>query len=306
MLLYTAHGDMPADMVNSTARNTGLERYLGYRPCFCSLINPDSLSDTWFRLFSASPRYVEHIDVYEVDAAQAVPMDVVTWCQTCFGAGDTPAPDDDELFRAALNADNPDSTDYILRADVSPARSWRFDVHAMLNGCFDSLDLEPDEQRALEYSMARVRALPREQNGRLYTSFNLRVDQMSLEMWYRIMVASGMTAFVWSHVLGKRIAPELLAIDPMDLMSTVGYQRAQQAIVAWDNSLGAPGVFGHAEFASMRRAFLTGCDQLARRLVEQKAAATSTARNGTCFCGSERKYKQCCMRKGMDALANEW
>lgn len=90
MLLYTAYGEQSAGEYQSVAEGTGLERYLGYRPLFCSLINPDSLTDTWFRIFSASPSFSRYIDVYEVEAEQAIPMDTVAWCErflTKEGAG---------------------------------------------------------------------------------------------------------------------------------------------------------------------------------------------------------------------------
>jgi hypothetical protein len=306
MLLYTAYGELPADKVDSTAQRLGLERYLGYRPHFCTLINPDSLADTWFRIFSASPRFVQVIDVYEVDDAQAVPMDVVTWCETCFGADDGPAPNDDRLLAAALNVDFPHATDFIVPFDLEPNRLWRFDMLRLLNGRLDDLGMTAEEEAALRHSMERVRALPHEHGELFHDSFGRRVQMLTPEMWYRIMVVAGLVPFVWSRVLGRRIAPELLDIDPWDLMRTTGYQRAQQGVAAWDRSLGIPGQFGHADFEAMRGDFLTGCDQLAQELVGRRAAIAGTARNGTCFCGSGRKYKRCCMRKDLDGLARDW
>ncbi len=306
MLLYTVYGEMPADKLDSTAQRLGLERFLGYRPHFCTYINPDSLADTWFRAFSASPRFVRVIDVYEVDDAQAVPMDVVTWCETCFGANDTPAPNDDRLLGAALNADCPHATDYIVPFGLEPSRMWRFDVLRLLNGQLGELGLDGREEAALQHSMERVRALPREHGELFFDSFGGRVKELPLEMWYHIMVVAGLVPFVWSRVLGRRIAPELLDIDPWDLMRTTGYRRAQAGVAAWDRSLGVPAQFGHADFEAMRDDFLAGCDQLAHDLVGKRAAAAGTARNGTCFCGSGSKYKRCCMRKGLDALARDW
>ncbi|MDO4797991.1 MAG: SEC-C domain-containing protein [Coriobacteriales bacterium] len=306
MLLYTAYGEVPAEHLDSVAQRSGLERYLGYRPHFCSLVNPDSLVDTWFRVFAASPRFVQVIDVYEVDAAQAVPMDVVAWCGTCFGVNGGPEPNDDTLIEATLNADHPDATDYIVPFDVVPTRTWRFDVLDILNGKLDGLGLTSAEQSALQHSMERVRALQREHGDLLSTSLGQRTDQLSLELWYRLMVAAGLVPFVWSQVLGRKIAPELLRTDPWALMRTPGYRRAQEGIIAWDRSLGTPGQFGHADFEAMRNSFVAGCDQLAHQLVETKAARAGTARNGTCFCGSGKKYKKCCMRKGLDALARDW
>ena len=306
MLLYTAYGETPAEALDSTARTTGLERYLGYRPHFCSLINPDSLVDTWFRIFAASPRFVQVIDVYEVDELQAVPMDVVTWSATCLGADGQAGPCDDGILAAALNADHPHATDYLVPFDLEPARLWRFDVRRLLNGQLDGLGLSEGERAALHSCMARVRALPHEHAELLVSSRGRQVGQPTMETWYRLMASSGMVPFVWSHVLGRTIAPELLRIEPWDLAQTAGYQRAQAGVAAWDRSLGVPGQFGHAAFEATRGAFLEACDQLAHVLVERRAASEGTARNGTCFCGSGRKYKKCCMRKGLDALSRDW
>ena len=306
MLLYTVYGEVPAEHLDSVARRTGLERYLGYRPHFCSLINPDSLADTWFRIFAASPRFVRTIDVYEVDPAQAVPMDVVTWGATCFGVNGGPDPNDDSLVEAVLNADHPNATDYIVPYDIEPKRTLRFDAVRLFSGQLDDLGLRDDEREALQRSLELVRAFQRNHGELLLDSFGKRLDDLPLEMWYRIMVASGLVPFVWSRAQGKSIAPELLRIDPWDLMQTPGYQRAQIGIAAWDRSMGVPGEFSHASFESIRGDFLAGLDQLAHVLVEKRAAATGVTRNGTCYCGSGRKYKKCCLRKGIDALVRGW
>ena len=306
MLLYTAHGKDARVGRSSVADRTGLTEYLGYKPMFCSLVNPDSLADTWFRVWSASPSYVDVIDVYELDDSEVTPMDVVDWCDTCFGLDGEPYPNDNALFEAMLNAEHPESTDYIIKPGLDVRRSWRFDVKGFINYEVDDFGLDEDKRKALVASLERMRLLPRNPALSMYNTVGGSIAEPTMEQWYRFMTVTGVVPVVWSVVTGNDISPDLVRIDPIDLMQTAGFQRAQSLLMEWDNSLGETIGFGHARYSSMRNAFITGLDQLAHGIAEQKAGEGGTSRNGTCFCGSGRKYKKCCMRKGMDQLARDW
>ncbi len=299
MLLYTAHAAEPLPDLGSVAESTGLERRLGYRPLFCTLLNPDSLADSWFRAYAASPSYVQVIDVYEVDDKSAQPMDVVTWCDECLGSGE---PDDDALTRA-LAPEGSDFTDYLLDPDAAPLRSWRFDVLDILNGRLDDLALGSAERAALQHSMESVRALPSREDVRLGSSLGGNLDQIPLEMWYRFMLTVSLMPLVWSQVTGTRVSPWLLSLVPDALGTTPGFQEAQAYVSVWDQSIGEREAFGHERFAAMRACFLRGLDQMAGQLVQDRARAEGVGRNDECFCGSGRKFKKCCARKGLDSLA---
>lgn len=76
-------------------------------------------------------------------------------------------------------------------------------------------------------------------------------------------------------------------------------------LARWDDCLGDV-TFGHSSFDHMRDSFITGFDQLAHTIVAMMANRIGTNRNDSCFCGSGRKFKKCCMRKGLYELARDW
>ena len=255
------------------------------------------------------------IDVYEVDDAVAVPMDVVTWCDECLGRA---APDDDALTRA-LSPDDAACTDYLLDVSARVRRTWRFDVLDILNGRLDGLGLDERERVLVARSMAAVRALPQRPDvsigsslGGGYpqrpdvsigSSLGGGYDSITLEVWYRLMLTASLMPLVWSRVTGVALLGELLALEPDVLATTPGFVEAQAHVSAWDRSVGCGEPFGHERFCAMRASFVRGLDQMAVQVASERARAEGVGRNDACFCGSGRKFKRCCSRKSLDQLA---
>lgn len=299
MLLYTAHAREAHAGQASVAQETGLERRLGFAPLFCTLLDPGSLADTWFRAYAASPSYVQVVDVYEVDDAAAAPMDVVTWCDECLGRGEA----DHEALSRALAPSDATCVDYLLDPSAVPRRTWRFDVLDILNGRLDGLGLGGEDRERAARSMAAVRAFPRRPDVSLASSLGGGYDSITLEVWYRLMLTASFMPLVWSHVTGKALPGELLALDPGVLAATPGFAQAQADVAAWDRSIGSGESFGHERFAVMRASFLRALDELAAQVVAGRARRAGVSRNDACICGSGLKFKRCCSRKSLDELA---
>lgn len=298
MLLYTAHAREAHSGQVSVAQATGLERRLGYAPLFCTLLDPDSLADTWFRAYAASPSYVQVVDVYEVDDAAATPMDVVTWCDECLERGEV----DPEALSRALAPSDATCTDYLLDPAAAPHRTWRFDVLDILNGRLDGLGLGDADRERVARSMAAVRAFPRRPDVSLASSLGGGYDSITLEVWYRLMLTASLIPLVWSQVTGRALPGELLALDPGVLASTPDFAQAQANVAAWDLSVGSGESFGHERFAAMRAGFLRALDEVAAQIVAGRARRAGVSRNDACICGSGLKFKKCCSRKGIDEL----
>lgn len=306
MILYTVQGRRPDPGHTSVADATGLSDFLGYEPLFCSRISPDSLADTWFRLFCASPSQADVIHVLEVDDSQAQAMDVVTWCATCFDAERRPVRADEAALAAALDCPSPEFADYVVPRDVAAASHRRYDVRALLRGDASGLGLSREEAEALAMAAQRVRELVTSPDAHLSSSFGTQIASPSLGEWYRLLMLGGVVPFLWAQATGRRVCPDLVRMDPRDLAQTRGFARAQEGVARWDRSLGTLGSFGHADFLRMRAAFVEGCDQLAHTMVTRRAARLGLRRNDACLCGSGRKYKSCCMTNGLDAIARLW
>ena len=302
MLLYTVHGKEGGNDRRSVAVESGLSDYLGYVPMFCSLVNRDSLTDTWFRVYSASPSFVEVIDVYEVDDVEASPMDVVDWCNLCLREQ---YPSDSRPFELMMNGHHPESTDYLLNPKAAVRRQWRFDVLDLINCSVDGIEGDEQLKKALALSMRKLRAAPSKMSS-FYESVSGRdalSGQLTMETWYRLVTLSGAIPFIWSTVTGNDISPRLVDIDVADLGKTGGLQKAQLLLAEWDNTLGENDEFSHAQFQAMRSFFIDGCDQLAHSIADGVASKLRMGRNDECFCGSGKKYKKCCSRKSLDELS---
>ena len=302
MILYTAQGKSPRPGNYSLARTTGLADVLRYDPLFCSGVCPESLADTWFRIYCASPRQAEVIDIYEVDDAQAQAMDVVAWCATCM-ADDGANRADAATLAAVLDHPLPVFSDYVLRPNAPAQRHRRYDVLSLIQGNATNLDLSKEAAEAFAFAAQRLQALAASPDVSMFCSLGGDISALAPSEWYRLLTMSGVVPLLWAQSTGRSVSPLLVRMDPRDLIQTRGFQRAQELVAAWDRSLGVPGAFGHADFLAMRAAFIEGCDQLAHTLVGREAARRGIRRNDPCVCGSGRKFKSCCMRKGMDALA---
>ena len=91
-------------------------------------------------------------------------------------------------------------------------------------------------------------------------------------------------------------------MHPIWLMQNESFDTYQELLAEWDESMSKDAVFDYGAFYKMHDAFVRACDKLAHKVAEEVARAARIGRNDTCFCGSGRKYKKCCSRKGLDEL----
>lgn len=292
MLVYNVHGSERLEHYEPTADWTGLSKLLGWRPIFCSYVNPDSLTDTWFRLFSASSNFKDEIDVFEVDDRFVVGIDAVLWQDTCVSdTGERRA--DDETLKDAMASDCLESREYLLRPDYVAKRSWHFTLEGLLSGVVD-YDVDPELTRALAGALADVRRSMTGEAG--YTD----------DARYAMAIMSGAVPLMWSIVTSRHIDPALVSIRPATLVKGTRVSEAIRMLRSWDEAFAAGEPFGIQRFKAMRSAYVSGLNQAAHLLIDERAKRAGTSRNGECFCGSKRKFKRCCARKGMDEIALTW
>ena len=112
ILLYTVQGndEIPGYGYGSMADESGLTDYLGYRPFFCTRIDPDSIAQSSFRIWAASPQIVDKIIMFEIEESECIPMNIVDWSNNCLGHSN-----DTETLKAVLNNDQPTMTDYLVK-----------------------------------------------------------------------------------------------------------------------------------------------------------------------------------------------
>lgn len=292
MWLYTAQGTTVQKNRQSTADTTGLTSHLGFRPLFCSYFNINSLSDTWFRIWSASPRYIDEIWLMEVEEDDAIPMDVITWTESYLpnkGKGDTVD------FSAVLNTEFRESTDYIVRPDVSPRKIYKYSLFDIINANYDSWSL-PDNERLSWLSVTKNLRDLSETASLGVTAGRQMGSVLTAEAWYGILRLTGFVPLLWSNVTGhknSRFANAFCMHSTDDIIRSDEFQEAQNLMDQWDDSTDGSRQFGFDSFIRMRDLFCAAVDQHGHSFVESVAKINKIGRNDYCFCGSGRKYKKC-------------
>ena len=194
---------------------------------------------------------------------------------------------------AALTDEYKESTEYLLKPDYVASRSLHFTLSGLLAGQVD-YEIEPELTRALAGALADVRMGMTREAG--YAD----------DARYAMVIMSGAVPFIWSLVTSRHIDPALVSIKPGTLVRRTRVGEAIGMLRAWDEIFEAGGEFTHRQFMAMRSAYISGLNQAARMLIDEAAKKAGTSRNGECFCGSGKKFKRCCARKGMDEIALEW
>jgi len=303
VLLITVQGGEQKDGW-STADQAGLTDFLGYRPYFCTLVDEDSLSETWFRLWAASPRCPEEIICFSIPEEDCIPINLLDWSNNCLCM----SPKQDEI-RDCLNKNLPHATDYLVKE--IPEDALRLPVAALYQSSSVLESLLKDIYDAPEYVVTyakeshtifleRTRALL-ETDSFCYGKSRAKED-VAFAYWAIRM--SGIIPFLWAILAKKDAQPGLLAINAADFIGTPAYIRAQDILMEWDNRISNNSPFTIEEYQEMRSQFISALDILANKHTELIAKAKGIGRNDKCFCGSGKKFKQCHANRPMDVLVN--
>lgn len=258
---------------------------------FCSRVDEGSLVETWFRVTCAMPNFVEAVDVYDVDEAEAVPLDMVRWAASAFD--DDPWPMSEDAIEACLVRGTSDSsTDWLARPDARQV--WHLDMRDVVAGRVGGLR---ETMRMADDAVRRGFVNVTYDNGR-----PMGADEMSLEGWYRVLMSVGFVPWAWSSITGRDVPMRLVYMGADAWQGSSDYGRYGALMGAWDASMSGGERFSQQSFDAMHASFKASCDGAARKLTADMARVAHIGRNTMCPCGSGRKFKRCCARKGMDAL----
>ena len=297
---YTVHGadDYPkwdnGVPVGSVADDFGFEERLGFRPRWCSGLYEDSLAESWFSIWVASPLYVEVVSFIESD--RAIPIDALAWTQVRQQYMGTPKghPGWLEEFEQIFDVEGVPRyrLEYLVPDSPKTTKS--------LPAVIFTQALETEGARIL----AKLTGLGDEGTTKLQGFFHhITSDSKELAMksglgWplglengYRnIVQMSGLPALLW--MLGTRspIDTCLLDVAISDFGDSAGcsYDKAQQLRLRWDTE---PSGFTSTDFDEMFYQFKDAASEAAKRSSERMTRGVG--RNDMCPCGSGRKYKKC-------------
>lgn len=294
LLLYTVQGsnDHPTD---SVADERGLTKYLGYRPIFCTPLDPDSLSESWFRIWAAAPRYPENIYIFEMDESECIPMNSVDWTNICLSKDD---PSDDEL-KSVLNDLHPDMTDYLIKE--LPEDPFKISIPMCLTINFAEMlrlsqadvarDIFADVQNSIMEALNK-RTFYSSISGR-------RMSTVSYDSMYGMIRMSGIITVFWTLATLKSGSAVAFHIKPEDLWKTTPFLRAQGLLAIWDQKIGTETAFTYDEYREMHANFIKALDLAASNVWN---IPFHVGANDPCPCGSGKKYKKCCKNIRLDEL----
>lgn len=297
---YTVHGadDHPKwdDGVStgSIADDFGFEERLGFRPRWCSGLYEDSLAESWFSIWSASPLYVEVLSFIGSDIA--IPIDALAWTQVRQKYMDTPEGEPGWLaeFERIFDVEGVPRyrLEYLVPDSPKTTRS--------LPAAILTQALETAGARAI----SELTGLGHEGMEKLDSCFKHIASEskgfateaglgwpLGLENGYRCIVqTSGLPALLWMLGTQSPIDTCLLdvAIDDFGDHAGCSYDKAQQLRLRWDTE---PSSFTNSDFDEMFRQFKNAISVAAERSSTRMTRGTS--RNEPCPCGSGRKYKKC-------------
>lgn len=299
-IYYTVHGEDEFPKwddgrpVGSIADDFGFEKRLGFRPRWCSGLYEDSLADSWFSIWSASPLFVEVMSFIESDAA--VPIDALAWTQIRqrymgSSAGQPGWLDEfEQVFdvegvpRYRLEYLVPDSpkTTRSLPAEIltTGLSSGGAQIISKLTGLGDAGAAKM--QRFFEHIMTDAKGFA-EAAGLKWP--------LGLENGYRCIVqTSGIPALLWMIGTKSPIDTCLLDIACNDFGDRAGctYDKAQIIRQRWDEE---PSSITDEDFEELYRLFRESISEAAERSAARMAQGTG--RNEPCPCHSGLKYKKC-------------
>ena len=199
MWLYSAQGLEKPKYKESTAEKAGLSAHLGYRPLFCSYVNPDSLSDTWFRIWSAAPGRVDELWLMEVDDSEVITLDSLLWTNGYLSG-------EKKDFDKVLNTPFCESTDLLIKPDTQPKQIYKFPFLDIINGTYDDWDIANEEKVVWLFITQQIREF--QQSSRIYGTDDNFVSSdpssVTCEQWYGLATYTGLIAYIWAIATGRR------------------------------------------------------------------------------------------------------
>ena len=299
-IFYTVHGadEHPAwddgTKTGSVADDFGFDRRLGFRPRWCSGIYEDSLAESWFSIWVASPLFVELISFIESD--DAIPIDALAWTQIR------------QRYMGLPDGEPGWLDEFECIFDVEGVPRWRLEY------------LVPDSPghiksipaamftHALEtqgaHNISKLYQLDEDQTAQVRENFTHIVEAahsmanraglnwpLGLENGYRCIVqTSGIPALLWSIGTRKPFDPCLLDMSADDLGDRPGcaYDLAQQCRQRWDED---PNSFTSEDFNELYRLFKMAISDAAEKTALRMMSGVE--RNERCPCGSGKKFKKC-------------
>ena len=301
LLLFTVQGK-ERENFKSSADENGLTDYLGYRPVFCTKIDENSLSETWFRIWAASPRCPEEIIVFSMPEENCIPMNLVDWSNKCLCKKPDP-----ETVKSVLNASLPEATDYLVKE--IPEDALRIPVVGLYytTEFFESVlrDAYNAPEYVISYAKEALEVFQLQSHNLLSSgAFKYEGKQAKEDvaaMYFAIRV-SGIIPFLWSLFTENNVNPGLLAVNVTDFVGTPSYVRAQDILGEWDEMIYANKEFSLDRYHEMKDEFIKTLNLFAEKHMELYAKGKKIGRNDKCFCGSDKKFKACHAKITMDEL----
>ena len=295
--LYTVQGKESKGK-KSVADTSGLTAYLGYRPVFCTKIDSESLAESWFRIWAASPNAPETIRIFEVEESDCVPMNVVDWSNKCLNREC-----DNNVIASVLNDKMPQMTDYLVKEIPNEGIEIPVGLLYQSTVVFERLLNIPlnEKQSILNIFKAAQKACRRVLESSIGTDGS-RIDKTSYDAIYGAMRLTGIIPFLWQVAACRGINDVIFSIMPENFNVT-SLMKAQELIQKWDNSIGEE-EFSYEDYDDMRNAFIDALNSAAKSVVEQAAKSKRIGRNDKCPCGSGKKFKHCHASADLDSIVN--
>ena len=299
MWLYSAQGLEKPKYKETTAEKAGLSAHLGYRPLFCSYVNPDSLSDTWFRIWSAAPGRVDELWLMEVDDSEVITLDSLLWTNGYLSG-------EKKDFDKVLNTPFCESTDLLIKPDTQPKQIYKFPFLDIINGTYDDWDIANEEKVVWLFITQQIREF--QQSSRIYGTDDNFVSSdpssVTCEQWYGLATYTGLIAYIWAIATGRREKRFNKFLSIYDTAALRGALSAAGPLMyKWDEAAAGNGSFSRDEFLEMRNIFIRGANLYGQEAAKSVADEEKIGRNDPCFCGSGLKYKKCHGQMSLDEMA---
>ena len=296
-ILYTVQSDRIRGELSSTADDHGLTKYLGYRPIFCTRIDENSLAETWFKIWAASPRGTDIINIFKIDESECTPINLLEWTNECMCENV-----DEETIAAVLNDNNKIATDYLIKE--IPAVRIKIPVRLLMNQTtvYERL-LNIKKNDSVLNIFKAVQHSCKYNVGNAHVTNGIDVNSDSTMTQYGIMRMSGIVPFLWSIATKRGVNNVLMSIMPEEF-NCFSFIKAQILLESWDNIIINGGEFIEDSYKEMHDSFIEAIDTATRTSIARVAKAKGIGRNDKCPCGSGKKFKHCHAGKGVDFIVS--
>lgn len=294
--LYTVQGREAKDKT-SVDDTSGLTAYLGYRPIFCTKVDENSLTETWFRIWAASPRGTDIINIFEVDESECIPINLLEWTNECMCENA-----DEETIAAVLNDNNKIATDYLVKE--IPAVRIEIPVRLLMNQTtvYERL-LNIKKNDSVLNIFKAVQQSCKYNVGKAHMKGVMDVNSDSTMAQYGIMRMSGIVPFLWSIATKRGVNDVLMSIMPEEF-NCFSFTKAQILLESWDSIIENGGEFIEDAYREMHDLFIEAINTATKTSIARVAKAKGIGRNNKCPCGSGKKFKHCHSGKDLDFIVN--